>query len=129
MQEVRQRGPVSCGVDAEPLLNYTGGIITATSSITNHVVSIVGWGSDDILGKYWIVRNSWGSYWGEMGFFKSQFGALNLEDHCVFAVPGTFTTENFPCFEDGSNCVDLQEDGTNSSDVNASEEDIVVVQR
>ena len=30
--------------------------------------------------------------------------ALHLEEQCSWAVPGTFTEENFPCNEDGSNC-------------------------
>lgn len=31
--------------------------------------------------RYWVIRNSWGTYWGEMGFFKMQRGvnALQLE--------------------------------------------------
>ena len=32
----------------------------------DHVISVVGWGNDADLGKYWIVRNSWGEYWGEV---------------------------------------------------------------
>ena len=40
--------------------------------------------------RYWIVRNSWGTFWGEMGFFKLQRGvnALQIEaGDCWYAVP------------------------------------------
>jgi len=105
-KEIFNRGPISCGVDAVPLLKYTGGIITDLGSGVDHVISIVGWGTDEKEGKYWIVRNSWGQFWGEMGYFRAKFGAVMLEEQCSWAVPESFTTmaNNHPCFEDGSNC-------------------------
>ena len=33
--------------------------------MTDHVVSVVGWGTDADEGLYWLVRNSWGENWGE----------------------------------------------------------------
>lgn len=42
-----QRGPIACGVDADPLEKYTGGILidkTGADSI-NHIVSVVGYGT------------------------------------------------------------------------------------
>jgi cathepsin X len=62
---VYARGPVACGIDATPALEaYTGGIFSEHKELpkANHVVSIVGWGVENGT-EYWIVRNSWGTYW------------------------------------------------------------------
>jgi len=109
--EIYARGPVATGVNAEPLVKYKGGVVRDTKMwhmMVNHVVSITGWGVDEETGDtYWIVRNSWGQYWGEMGFFRILAGknSLGIEMEVAWATPGTFTVENFACFEDGSNCV------------------------
>jgi cathepsin X len=109
MKEIASRGPIACNVDAVPILNYTGGIVTTVSTQTDHTISVVGWNTDPKEGLYWIVRNSWGEYWGDQGYFYVKSGALNMEaDSCAWAVPKDFTApENhnqFHCFEDGSNC-------------------------
>jgi cathepsin X len=105
--EIYARGPVATGVNAEPLVEYTGGVVNNTSifsMMVNHIVSIVGWDTDQETGEqYWIVRNSWGEYWGEMGFFRIIMGhnALGIEMEVAWATPGRFTV---PCNEDASNC-------------------------
>jgi len=107
--ELMKKGPLACGVNANPLRDYESGVFTDDSagSDIDHVVSIVGWGVDNGV-PYWRVRNSWGSYWGEMGFFrvKRGTGTLGLEQECAWATPGQVSSTNFPCHEDGSNCVD-----------------------
>merc|ERR1719199_105744 len=58
MKEIYKRGPVACGIAADPLLNYEKGIETTLNDDVDHTISVVGWGTDSSVGKYWIVRNS-----------------------------------------------------------------------
>ena len=95
--EIWKRGPVSCSVDASALEygSYEAGrIINVSLDSSNkvswepdHDVSVVGWGR---MGSelYWIVRNSWGSYWGDQGWFYVQAGvnSMGIEDVCNWAV-------------------------------------------
>merc|ERR1712176_610744 len=108
MKEIFARGPISCTIDAVPLHDYTVGIATNQSESVDHVVSVVGWGRDAKEGLYWIVRNSWGEYWGESGYVRVKSGALALEQGCAWAIPKDYTApeknNQFHCFEDGSNC-------------------------
>jgi len=112
MAEVFLRGPVKASVNAGPLQRYKGGIILDSpanrNTTHNHGVSLVGWGHDKTADiQYWIVRNSWGEYWGELGFFRIELGKnlLGIEGHISWATPGSFTVHNFPCRKDGSNCI------------------------
>lgn len=42
----------------------------------NHTVMLIGWGVDKDTGeKYWIVRNSYGPFWGDKGDFKLKRGS------------------------------------------------------
>lgn len=79
MNEIYQRGPIYCAIDSNPIHNYTGGIFKDTTGAhdLNHAISIVGWGIENGT-KYWKVRNSWGSAWGELGYIRVVRGENNL---------------------------------------------------
>eukprot|EP00977_Amphora_coffeiformis_P023427 scaffold13351_cov200-Amphora_coffeaeformis.AAC.8 len=90
MTEIFVRGPVAATINAEPIVNWKGGIFTddSHSQMTNHIVSIVGWGTDPDTGKkHWVIRNSWGQYWSEMGFMRLEAGKnlLGIEGEVAWA--------------------------------------------
>jgi cathepsin X len=93
--EIYARGPISCGIEAtDAFESYKGGIYSEyipTPEI-NHIISIVGWGYDAVSNtSYWVGRNSWGTPWGESGWFRLVLGKpqynLGVETDCAFGVP------------------------------------------
>ncbi len=45
---------------------------------TNHAVVIVGWDDNLCNGGGWIVKNSWGSYWGDGGYFYIGYNSSGI---------------------------------------------------
>ncbi|KDO35023.1 hypothetical protein SPRG_01087 [Saprolegnia parasitica CBS 223.65] len=92
MAEIHARGPIVCGVAVtDEFLHYNGGVLDDKTGRTDidHDISIVGWGVERDGTKYWVGRNSWGTYWGEEGWFRLRRGNNNLgvETDCAFGVP------------------------------------------
>ena len=90
--ELAAHGPISCGIHATENFetNYDGGIYSEkTTGSINHEISVVGYGVSDDGIEYWIGRNSWGTYWGDYGFFYMQMykDNLDIEDDCVAGIP------------------------------------------
>jgi len=76
MEALATVGPISISVDASvgDFYYYGGGLFdnkACTSYELDHTVLAVGYGTDPATKKdYWIVKNSWSSYWGEEGFVR-----------------------------------------------------------
>lgn len=67
-------GPIAISVDAS-WGSYESGVYSPGRSGINtnidHAVQLVGYGTENGI-DYWLVRNSWGTSWGENGYIKLQ---------------------------------------------------------
>lgn len=65
-----QNGLVMIAIDASPLQFYKSGIIDCSYGFNvNHAVPIVGFKNNVSGVDMWIVKNSWGTNWGDHGYF------------------------------------------------------------
>jgi len=73
MNHIATVGPLAISVAASSFKDYTGGVYDGCNYDENiglnHGVQLVGYGSEDGT-DFWIVRNSWGSAWGESGYIR-----------------------------------------------------------
>jgi len=56
--------------------NYSGGLYNASCYNIDHAVTLVGYGVSGTY-EYWLVRNSWGPYWGESGYIRIVINTRN----------------------------------------------------
>lgn len=84
MQDLYENGPMVVSFEpTEDFMFYAGGIFGQSKlgvpaplhkhatewQQVDHAVLLVGWG-EELGQKFWIVQNSWGSQWGEEGYFR-----------------------------------------------------------
>lgn len=84
MRDIYENGPATVGLDAPSnLFTYRSGVFQCHKTkhegtnlkdlrpweATNHAVLVYGWGVEKDQ-PYWLLKNSWGTFWGENGFFK-----------------------------------------------------------
>ncbi|KAG7399050.1 hypothetical protein PHYBOEH_009828 [Phytophthora boehmeriae] len=100
------RGPVTSNIDAtgDGFRHYAGGIYDAQDCLddgeeVNHAVVVVGFGQEATGEKFWIIRNTWGTMWGENGYMRiargnsvSDNGPCNLYLYSSYPVNLTAAT-------------------------------------
>jgi len=69
-------------------MNYAGGIYVHKTGFVEggHAVKILGWGKESGL-DYWLCANSWGTSWGEKGFFRIAFGQCGIDSTVYGCAP------------------------------------------
>ena len=79
--------PVPCGMFTyEDLQYYTGGVyepLPDQESLGGHLVHIIGY---DDSQSCWIVKNSWGTNWGESGFFRIAYSETSESSLTMFGL-------------------------------------------
>ena len=72
---VLKTGPMAVAVDATTFQSYRSGIVTScVNRQINHGVLAVGY-DDTNVPPYWIIKNSWGTSWGESGYLRLAKGS------------------------------------------------------
>ncbi|XP_075463689.1 cathepsin S-like [Ascaphus truei] len=90
-QAVGKNGPVSVAIDAtgKTFFLYKRGVYydpQCSSTKINHAVVVIGYGVDKGV-DYWLVKNSWGTSFGDQGYIRM---ARNRGNNCAISSYGVF---------------------------------------
>jgi len=88
--------PVSVAIQANTryFQSYSSGVLTSADCGTNldHGVLTVGYGTENGQ-KYWLVKNSWGTSWGDAGYVKiARSDSTNDPGICGIAMQPSFVS-------------------------------------
>ena len=88
--------PVAVAISADTMIfqSYSSGVITSANCYTslNHGVLAVGYGTENGQ-DYWLVKNSWGTSWGNNGYVKiAKSSSTNDAGVCGIAMDPSFPT-------------------------------------
>ncbi|XP_022017702.1 senescence-specific cysteine protease SAG39 [Helianthus annuus] len=87
--------PVSVAIDASgsDFQSYKSSVFTGECGTQlDHGVTVVGYGTTDDGTKYWLVKNSWGTTWGEEGYIRMQRDVASENGLCGIAMMASYPT-------------------------------------
>ena len=87
------RQPVSVAIEADQtdFQHYKSGVFNAPCGTRlDHGVLAVGYGTEAVGGDYWLVKNSWGTSWGEAGYIRLARNTANASGTCGIALQASF---------------------------------------
>lgn len=86
-QTISTQGPIQTAFAVyNDFFSYSNGIYVqkSTQLAGYHAVKVAGWGHDEASGlDYWLAANSWGTTWGESGYFKIAFGESEFDSNFI----------------------------------------------
>ncbi|XP_047970551.1 zingipain-2-like [Salvia hispanica] len=95
LQKAVAHQPVSVGIEASgrALQLYSSGVFTGgCGTELDHGVVVVGYGRERGV-DYWLVRNSWGTNWGEDGYFRLERNVRDASGKCGIAMIASYPTK------------------------------------
>jgi len=95
MKSALAKKPLSVSIQADTNVfqSYRSGIFNSTKCGTSldHATNVVGWGSSAGT-DYWIMRNSWGTSWGEKGYMR--LAIVSGKGNCGIQMQPLYTKTN-----------------------------------
>ncbi|XVE86355.1 hypothetical protein DITRI_Ditri18aG0028500 [Diplodiscus trichospermus] len=95
LQKAVANQPVSVSIDAagSAFQFYSSGIFTGDCGTElDHGVTAVGYGTSEDGTDYWLIKNSWGTEWGEKGYIRMQRNIKAKEGLCGIAMDSSYPT-------------------------------------
>ncbi|GBE60918.1 papain family cysteine protease-containing protein [Babesia ovata] len=79
---LKMHGPLTVYAAVTPMWQfYKSGILNYCGDTVNHAVTLAGAGQID-QEAFWLIKNSWGTSWGEEGYVRVARGSSSLKDEC-----------------------------------------------
>ncbi|RVW69591.1 KDEL-tailed cysteine endopeptidase CEP1 [Vitis vinifera] len=95
LQKAVAHQPIAVAIDASgsEFQFYSSGVFTGQCGTElDHGVAAVGYGTSDDGMKYWLVKNSWSTGWGEEGYIRMQRDVTVKEGLCGIAMQASYPT-------------------------------------
>uniref|UniRef100_A0A0E0KN60 Peptidase C1A papain C-terminal domain-containing protein n=1 Tax=Oryza punctata TaxID=4537 RepID=A0A0E0KN60_ORYPU len=89
--------PVSVAIDGgdRHFQFYKGGVLSGADGCAtelDHAITAVGYGVASDGTKYWLMKNSWGTSWGEDGYVRMERDVDNKKGVCGLAMMASYPT-------------------------------------